>query len=102
MTNTDEAVPIEYGVYTSSYEDEMATLLGEVFARRDPLAFGAGVTPKEFEAFVRLFLPKANAERLTIVARLANTGHSRDVTKIHRRFVDDQFRFAFADAHHLV
>jgi len=74
MTNTGEAVPIEYGVYTSSYEDEMATLLGEVFARRDPLAFGAGVTPKEFEAFVRLFLPKANTERLTIVARFADTG----------------------------
>jgi ribosomal protein S18 acetylase RimI-like enzyme len=52
----------------------MARLLGEVFSQRDPPAVAVGLTPSEFEAFVRLFGRKAEAEGLTIVARSAATG----------------------------
>jgi ribosomal protein S18 acetylase RimI-like enzyme len=65
---------IEYGIYTASDADEMARLLGEAFAQRDPPAVAAGLTPSEFEGFVRLFCPKAASEGLTIVARSAETG----------------------------
>ena len=65
---------INFGIYRASEADEMAGLLGEVFARRDPPAVAAGLTPAEFESFVHLFLPKAAAEGLTIVARSAETG----------------------------
>lgn len=65
---------IEYDVYVSSDAEAMAKLLGEVFSRYDPPAVAAGLTTSEFEAFVRLLCPKAAAEGLTIVARLAGTG----------------------------
>ncbi|MBZ5570269.1 MAG: GNAT family N-acetyltransferase [Acidobacteriia bacterium] len=74
MQDSAEHVPIEYGVYALSDADAMARLLGEVFSRRDPPAVAVGLTPSEFEAFVRLFCRKAAAEGLTIVARLADTG----------------------------
>jgi GNAT superfamily N-acetyltransferase len=51
----------------------MARLLGDVFSRGDPPAVASGLTPGEFEAFVRLFCPKAALEGLTIVARHAGT-----------------------------
>jgi GNAT superfamily N-acetyltransferase len=65
---------INYGIYGTSDREEMAHLLGDVFPHRDPPAVAAGLTPAEFENFVRLFCPKAEAERLTIVARFAGTG----------------------------
>ncbi len=74
MAPTREHTVINYGVYAPSDEDEMAQLLGEVFSQRDPPAVATGLTPSEFEAFVRLFCPKAEAEALTIVARSADTG----------------------------
>ncbi len=61
-------------LYTASDADEMARLLGEVFAQSDPPAGAVGVTPFEFEAFVRLFCAKPETQRLTIVARSAETG----------------------------
>lgn len=73
MPGSDEQQPIEYGIYTAEDADAMARLLGEVFSRRDPPAVAAGLTAPEFEAFVRLFCPKAAAEGLTIVARHAGT-----------------------------
>ncbi len=71
---TDGNPAIEYGVYAASDAEAMAGLLGDVFSRRDPPAVAAGVTAFEFETLVRLFCPKADAEGLTIVARLAGTG----------------------------
>jgi ribosomal protein S18 acetylase RimI-like enzyme len=59
--------------YTPSDADDMVRLLGEVFAHRDPPAVALDLTPAEFEAFVRLFCPRAAAEGLTVVAR-AETG----------------------------
>jgi len=52
----------------------MVQLLGTVFSRNDPPAVAVGLEPAEFEAFVRLFCPKATTEGLTIVARLVDTG----------------------------
>jgi ribosomal protein S18 acetylase RimI-like enzyme len=73
MRDSGEQQPIEYRIYTAQDADEMARLLGEVFSRRDPPAMAVGLTPSEFEDFVRLFCPKAAVEGLTIVARLSNT-----------------------------
>ena len=63
-----------YSLVTAPDTDEMARLLGDVFAHRDPPAVAVGLTGSEFEAFVRLFCPKADAERLTVIARSAATG----------------------------
>ena len=63
-----------YGAYTASDADEMSRLLGEVFARLDPPAVAVGLTPSDFEAFVRMFCPRAAVEGLTIVARSGETG----------------------------
>ena len=65
---------VNYSLNTSTDSDEMASLLGEVFARRDPPAVAAGLTPSEFESFVRLFCPNAETQGLTIIARSAETG----------------------------
>ena len=70
MTNAS----INYSLYAASDGDEMSRLLGEVFAERDPPAVAVDLTAVEFEAFVRLYVPKAAAEGLTVVARLAATG----------------------------
>ena len=64
---------ITYSTCTASDADEVARLLGEVFADRDPPAVAAGITSSEFEAFVRLFCPRAASEGLTIVARSVAT-----------------------------
>jgi ribosomal protein S18 acetylase RimI-like enzyme len=74
MTASPDNPPIEYGVYAADDAEAMTELLGEVFSRRDPPAVAAGVTASEFEAFVRLFCPRAVGQGLTIVARLADTG----------------------------
>ena len=73
MPAPEPGLLVDYNVYTASDSDEMARLLGEVFAQRDPPAVAAGLTQSEFEAFVRLFCPKADAEGLTIVARSRET-----------------------------
>ncbi len=74
MVPIDEAHGVRYGLCEESDLDEMAILLGEVFSRSDPPAVAAGITPGEFEAFVRLLLPTVEAGGLTIVARSADTG----------------------------
>jgi GNAT superfamily N-acetyltransferase len=65
---------VNYSLYTTTDADEMSRLLGDVFAEGDPPAVAVGLTAKEFEAFVRLYGPKAEAEGLTVVARSAATG----------------------------
>ncbi len=74
MADSPERMPIEYGVYVHSDAEAMVKLLAEAFSRYDPPAVAAALTAAEFEAFARLLCPKAAAERLTIVARLAGTG----------------------------
>lgn len=65
---------INYSLYAASDADEVSRLLGDVFSERDPPALAVGLTANEFEAFVRLYGPKARAEGLTVVARSAATG----------------------------
>jgi GNAT superfamily N-acetyltransferase len=74
VADSPEHMQIEYGVYVPSDAEAMAQLLGEVFSRHDPPAVAVALTSSEFEEFVWLFCPKAAAESLTIVARLAGTG----------------------------
>ena len=72
MTSLSDAVI--YRILTTSDANEMAQLLGEVFSHHDPPAVAVGLTPAEFETFVRLFCAKAVTEGLTVVARSATTG----------------------------
>ena len=65
---------IRCSVCTAADIDEVARLLGEAFAHRDPPAMAVGLTPAEFEAFVRVLGPRVVADALTIVARSAETG----------------------------
>jgi ribosomal protein S18 acetylase RimI-like enzyme len=65
---------INHSVFTASDRAEMVSLLAEAFSQRDPPAVAAGLTAAEFESFVGLLSPKAEAEGLTIVARSGDTG----------------------------
>ena len=65
---------VNYSIFSAADSEEMSRLLGEVFAEQDPPALAVGLTVVEFEAFVRLYGPKADAEGLSIVARSAATG----------------------------
>ena len=53
----NELSGIQYGVCEVSELDEMVMLLAESFSRFEPLAVAAGITSKEFEQFVRIWLP---------------------------------------------
>ena len=74
MTASREPPAIEYGLYEAADAPRVSALLGRVFSRRDPPAVAAGITASEFEAFVRLFCPHVAEDRLTVVARLADSG----------------------------
>lgn len=74
MIRSRAVLGVDYGVAESSDMDEMARLLAVVFSHHDPRAVAAGLTPAEFEDFVRLFCPKAAADGLTIIGRSADTG----------------------------
>ena len=65
---------IEYAVCEPGDTHEVGRLLAESFTRHDPPAVAVGLTRDEFEAFVKLWLPGAGADGLTIVARDAATG----------------------------
>ena len=73
MPASGDEQTIEYGIYSAGDADAMARLLGEAFSRRDPPALAVGLTASEFEAFARLYCPRAAVEGLTIVARHAGT-----------------------------
>ena len=60
---------IRYSVCEPRDVPEMGRLLAETFARHDPPAVAVGLTPDEFEAFVRLVSRSAGTDRLTIIAR---------------------------------
>ena len=73
MPASGDEQTIEYDLCSPGDADAMARLLGEVFSRRDPPALAVGLTASEFEAFARLYCPKAAVEGLTVVARDAGT-----------------------------
>ena len=72
MVSTDEQ-EIDYRLYRESDADDLAFLLSDVFPDRDPPAVAVGLTQPEFESFVRLFCARAAEQRLTIVARCADS-----------------------------
>ena len=65
---------IAYGFAEESDLEDMTRLLGAVFSQHDPPAVATGVTPMEFEAFVRLLCPHIASAGLTIVGRTVETG----------------------------
>jgi ribosomal protein S18 acetylase RimI-like enzyme len=67
-------IAIDYQVFRAEDGDEMTRLLADAFTRREPLALAVGMKPEEFAQFVRALPPQAARERLTIVARLAESG----------------------------
>jgi len=73
MIPLSEHSGIQYGVSESSDLGEMVTLLADTFSRFDPPAVAAGITLKEFEAFVQIFLPSIASDGITIVARVTET-----------------------------
>ncbi len=74
MNDPRRDAPFRYDLYQARDADDMARLLAGVFSQRDPPAYAVGLSAGEFEAFVRLFCPKAAAEGLTLVARRADSG----------------------------
>lgn len=69
-----EVSGIEYRVCLPDDTTEVGRLLAESFTSHDPPAVAVGLTPDEFEAFVKLWLPGAGADGLTIIARDSETG----------------------------
>ena len=60
---------VEYTVCRPGDTEEIGYLLSESFTRHDPPAVAVDLTAEDFEAFVRLWIPAAGTEGLTIVAR---------------------------------
>lgn len=60
---------IRYSVCDGSDVPEMGRLVAATFTRHDPPAVAVGLTPDEFEAFVRAVSRSAGTDRLTIIAR---------------------------------
>jgi len=74
MIREREHMGIAFGVAEECDLEDMTRLLGAVFSRHDPPAVATGLTPAEFEEFVRLLCPGVAAARLTIVARSVESG----------------------------
>jgi ribosomal protein S18 acetylase RimI-like enzyme len=74
MIREREHIGIVFGVAEGSDLQDITRLLGAVFSQYDPPAVATGVTPGEFEDFVRLLCPAVPAAALTIVGRSAETG----------------------------
>lgn len=65
---------IEYALFTRSDSEEMASLLGDAFAKHDPPAVAVGLTSAEFKEFVWLLCTNPTMDSLTIVARSESGG----------------------------
>jgi ribosomal protein S18 acetylase RimI-like enzyme len=69
MIRDREHMGITYGVAEESDLEDMVQLLGTVFSRHDPPAVATGLTPAEFEEFVRLLCPAIAIGGVSIVGR---------------------------------
>jgi GNAT superfamily N-acetyltransferase len=56
--------------------DDLVRLLVDVVVAGEPLTVALGITPAEFEPYVRLLAPLALADGLSVVARRAGTGEA--------------------------
>jgi ribosomal protein S18 acetylase RimI-like enzyme len=74
VNRTTTSTQVVFHLFARTDADEMSRLLGEVFSQRDPPELAVGIAASEFEKFVRLYGPKAQAEGLTVVARSVATG----------------------------
>ena len=74
MNDRLDGSPIEYSVYVPSQAEEMTRLLADAFAHHEGLSVAAGLSEAQFAMFVRTFLPQVAEEKLTIVARFADSG----------------------------
>lgn len=74
MITLNVVAGVEYGILECAELPSMARLLGEAFSRDEPTSGAAGLSSSELEALVTAYGPKALAEQLSVVARLASTG----------------------------
>ena len=74
MTFPHDLTGVRYSICRRRDLPEMRRLLADTFARNDPPAIAVGLTPAEFEAFVRVIARSAVTQRLSIVARDIATG----------------------------
>lgn len=65
---------VVYSVAVDADVLEMASVLGEAFAERDPLAIAAGLSVSEFASFVLAAYPRAGSNGISVVARAAKDG----------------------------
>jgi len=65
---------IRYSLCAEADVVDMNRLLSDVFTREDPPAVAVGLTPDEFEAFVRLYAQSVVDDGLTIIARDVASG----------------------------
>lgn len=69
MLPVHDALGIRYGVLEEADADEMTVLLATEFARFEPMSVAIDLGDEPLMELVRLYLPKAVAEGVTIVAR---------------------------------
>ncbi len=63
---------LTFSVIQQSDLAEMADVLGQSFSTGEPMALAAGLTQADVANIVEIFGPKADGERLSVVARLAS------------------------------
>ena len=69
-----ETKNVRYSLFELNDLDELATLLGEAFAKDEPMARAGGYARRGLADFVKLFGPLAAQERLTPIARDVASG----------------------------
>ncbi len=72
MISLDVVAGVEYGLLEHAELRPMARLLAEAFSLYDPPAVAVGLTSPQVEALVTAFGPKAIAEKISVVARVAS------------------------------
>jgi len=66
--------PVIYNVAEPSDAEEVIRLLSTVFSESEPPAVSMGLSARDFEGFLRLFVPATIDEGITIVARGQDKG----------------------------
>ena len=74
MLPVHDALGVRYGVLEEADADEMATLLAAEFSRFEPMSVAIDIGHDPLLELVKLYVPKAVAEGVTIVARDAASG----------------------------
>jgi ribosomal protein S18 acetylase RimI-like enzyme len=70
----DAVAGVDYDLLDHASLGPMARLLAEAFSLYDPPAVAVGLPSEQVEALVMAFGPRAVAEQLSVVARMAATG----------------------------